>query len=45
MEEHEVSAANETLVRQFSWYYDVTAYDVSVIERKLENICFKNTSY
>ena len=45
MEEHEVSAANETLVRQFSWYYDVPAYDVSVIERKLENICFKNTSY
>lgn len=42
---HEVSAANETLVRQLSWYYDVPAYDVSVIERKLENICFKNTSY
>jgi len=42
---HEVSAANETLVRQLSWYYDVPAYDVSVIQRKLENICFKNTSY
>jgi hypothetical protein len=42
---YEVSAANETLVRQLSWYYDVPAYDVSVIERKLENICFKNTSY
>ena len=38
-------AANATLVRQLSWFYNVPAYDVSVIERKLENICYKNTSY
>jgi len=45
MSRDEVQAANETLLTQLSWYYNVPAYDVSVIERKLENICYKNTSY
>jgi len=45
MSRDEVQAANETLLTQLSWFYNVPAYDVSVVERKLENICYKNTSY
>jgi hypothetical protein len=41
----EVQAANETLLTMMTWFYNVPAYDVSVVERELKNICFNNTSY
>jgi hypothetical protein len=45
MSRDEVQAANETLLTQLSWFYNVPAYDVSVVQRELKNICFDNTSY